>query len=123
MNDYWQLETRRVTAVQRSDSTWQVTLDVRARKMMCDTAGVETELPMNEWVDVGVFAAPEKAGGDAFGKPLYLRKQRIRSGVQTITLIVTRKPNLAGIDPFHLLDWDDVGENNNVARVSDTRNE
>jgi hypothetical protein len=26
--------------------TWQVTLDVRARKVVVDEAGVETELPM-----------------------------------------------------------------------------
>jgi len=32
---------------------------------------------------------------------------RIRSGDQTITVTVPREPALAGIDPYHLLDWEE----------------
>jgi len=57
VNAFWQLDAERVTAVEADAGTWRVTLDVRARKMAYDSAGVETELPMDEWVPIGVFGA------------------------------------------------------------------
>jgi ABC-2 type transport system permease protein len=100
-NTFWELETRRATAEQTDAGTWRVTLDVRARKVIVDEAGVETEVSMNDWVEVGVFASAEK--GETSGKPLYVQKHRVRSGQQTVTVTVPRKPVRAGIDPHHLL--------------------
>ncbi|HEV2847283.1 MAG TPA: hypothetical protein VG477_20690, partial [Thermoanaerobaculia bacterium] len=104
VNALWQLGAERATAQQTGAGAWRVTLDVRARKMVYDIAGVETEMPMNEWVEIGIFA-PAGKGGE-LGEPIYVRKHRIRSGEQTITVTVPRKPVLAGIDPYHLLDWE-----------------
>ncbi|HEV2146238.1 MAG TPA: ABC transporter permease [Longimicrobiaceae bacterium] len=100
-NTVWDLRTERATARQTAAGSWLVTLRVRARKVTVDPAGVETEVPMNEWVQVGVFAPTQQ--GAEFGETLYLRKHRIRSGEQTITVTVPRKPSDAGIDPYHLL--------------------
>ncbi|HXE64839.1 MAG TPA: hypothetical protein VN519_14940 [Bryobacteraceae bacterium] len=72
----------RATAKQISADAWQVTLDVRARKVVVDEVGVETEVPMDDWIEAGVFDE---------GEP-YLEKRRIRSGQQTITVTVPRKP-------------------------------
>jgi len=116
VNTYWQLRTERVTAEQTGDSTWQVTLDVRARKVVFDSAGVETEMPMNESIEIGIFAPNEN--GEELAKPLYLQKQRIRSGAQTITLTVRGRPVLAGIDPHHLLDWEEREDDDNVEGVT-----
>jgi ABC-2 type transport system permease protein len=114
-NTYWELETEQATAVQTEAGTWQVTLNVRARKVVVDEAGVETEVPMDDWVEIGVFASAEEGGGA--GEPLYVQKHRIRSGAQTITVTVPRKPDRAGIDPYRLLiDWD---LDDNVARVKE----
>ena len=66
VNTFWELETERATAEQTAAGTWQVTLDVRARKVVVDSAGVETEVPMDEWVEIGVFAAAEQ--GDESGQ-------------------------------------------------------
>jgi hypothetical protein len=101
-NTYWELETERAAAKQTEAGAWQVTLDVRARKVVVDPAGVETEVPMDEMVEVGVFAPAGRSGPD-FGETLYLQKHRIRTGAQTITVDVPREPADAGIDPFHLL--------------------
>jgi ABC-2 type transport system permease protein len=99
VNTYWELAAERATAVETGAGTWQVTLDLQARKVVFDEAGVETEVPMKDWVEVGVFA---EEGGES-GEPLYARMHRIRSGEQTITVTVPRKPVRAGIDPNHLL--------------------
>jgi ABC-2 type transport system permease protein len=94
-----------------------VTLDVRARKMVYDSAGVETEVPMDEWVQIGVFGAAEPGKG-GLSAPLHLEMHRIRSGDQTIAITVPAKPILAGIDPFHLLDWEEREDDDNVEPVA-----
>jgi hypothetical protein len=73
-----------------------------------DSAGVETERPIEEWVELGVFAAAEP--GEFLGKPLYVRMHRIRSGTQMITVTVPERPARGGVDPYNLLDWEE-GDN------------
>lgn len=113
VNTYWELETERATAKQTESGAWQVTLDVRARKVVVDEAGAETEMPMEDRVQVGAFA-PAGEGGEP-GTPLYLEMHRIRSGEQTITLTVPQKPARAGIDPSYLLI--DLERDDNVVPV------
>jgi ABC-2 type transport system permease protein len=99
-NTFWELATQSVTAQQTKSGTWQVTLDVKARKVVVDTAGVETEVPMDDLIEVGVFKVAS-AGGP--GEPLYLQMHRMRSGEHRITVMVASKPARAGIDPRNLL--------------------
>ncbi|GAB2471166.1 hypothetical protein GCM10011375_38070 [Hymenobacter qilianensis] len=100
-NTFWKLKTEQATAKQTQSGTWQVSLQVEAQKVVVDSVGVETQLPMNDWVEVGVFAPAGK--GQKAGQPLYLQKRRLRSGQQTITVMVPRQPVRAGLDPNHLL--------------------
>jgi hypothetical protein len=109
VNTFWDLETRQVAAVQAAPNEWRVTVDVRARKTVVDSAGAESELPMNELVDIGVYGA--SGTNERTGKPLYLARQRIHSGAQTITVTVSGAPDRAGIDPNYLLMDLDVGDN------------
>lgn len=113
VNLFWELETERATAEQTESGIWQVTLDVQARKLVVDSAGVETEMPIDEWVQIGVFA-PAAEGRD-LGEPLYRRKHRLHSAKQTIIVMVPRQPAHAGIDPYHLLI--DLEIDNNVEEV------
>ena len=103
-NTLWELETEQATAVETEAGVWQVTLAVGARKVVVDEAGVETEVPMDDWVEIGVFGA----AGD---EPIYAQKHRIRSGQQMITVTVPQRPARAGIDPFNLLIDLETGEN------------
>ncbi|HCT59195.1 MAG TPA: hypothetical protein DGD08_18495 [Gemmatimonas aurantiaca] len=96
VNTYWSLETEQASMEKMAENMWQVTLDVRARKSAFDSAGVETIVPMDEWVEVGVFS-------EGASEPLYLQKHRIRTGSQRIVVSVPKAPSRAGIDPFHLL--------------------
>jgi ABC-2 type transport system permease protein len=101
-NTFWELETERASARQTAAGAWEVTLRLKARKVTVDPAGKETEVPMDEWIPVGVFAPSGRQGPD-FGETLYLRSHRVRSGPQTITVTVPKKPSDAGIDPYLLL--------------------
>ena len=108
VNTFWTFDTKRASAARTETGAWRVTLDVAARKVVADSAGVETEMPMNEWVEIGIFAAAEP--GEVLGEPLYVRKHRIRSGRQTITVMSSQRPARGGIDPYNLLDWEE-GDN------------
>jgi ABC-2 type transport system permease protein len=99
-NTYWELAAKQVEAERLATGEWQVTLDVRARKLVVDEQGVETEVPMDDFVEVGVFAPAEDDSSD---HRLYLKMHRIRSGEQRITLTVSKEPTRAAIDPRNLL--------------------
>jgi aminopeptidase N len=83
-------------AVRRADGRWDVTLTVAAKKLYANAKGDETEAPLNEQFDVGVFTA--EPGKKAFDEKdvLVFERRPIRSGTQTYTFTVNRKPTHAG---------------------------
>jgi hypothetical protein len=111
-NTFWELETERVGAEPVGNNNWRVTLDVRARKVTVDTTDAETELTMDDLIEVGVFADYNRGSNE----PLYLRLERIHAGTQRITVTVPGKPARAGIDPRNLLI--DVQPHDNVRDVT-----
>jgi ABC-2 type transport system permease protein len=113
VNTFWSFDTKQASAVQTDAGAWRVTLEVEAHKVVADSAGKETEVPISEAVEIGLFAP---AGpGEKLGTPLYVQKHRVRSGTQTITVIVPNKPARGGIDPYNLLDWE---EGDNIEEVT-----
>ncbi|MER2999256.1 ABC transporter permease/M1 family aminopeptidase [Pontibacter populi] len=115
VNTYWDLETKQATAEQTKTGQWQVTLEVKARKEVSDSAGVETEVPVKDWVMVGVLEE-----GKSIHEPLYLKMYRIHSGEQTIKVTVPRKPARAGIDPNNLLIDSDTDNNMKEVKIEAT---
>ncbi len=93
----WDVKAERARVEPTGTGAYRVTLDVVARKLRADGAGRETEVPMDDFVEIGVFAP---GGGDGPGAPLHLARHRIRSGRQTIRITVPRRPARAGIDPY-----------------------
>ena len=123
VNTFWEFETTRVSSVETEAGRWQVTLDVRARKVTVDSAGAETEVPIHEPVQIGVFPAGPRS--DALNTPLALQMHHVRSRQQTVTVTVRGKTGLAGVDPYHLLDWEEAEDDDNLkeVRVTDTNRE
>lgn len=99
-NTFWELSAKQAKTEQTETGEWRVTINAQARKVTVDVDGVVTEVPMDDLVEVGVFAAAESGG---LGEHLYLGLHRIRSGDQRITVTVPGKPARAGIDPRNLL--------------------
>ncbi|MDX5436881.1 MAG: hypothetical protein LPK03_06775, partial [Pontibacter sp.] len=97
-NTYWRLKTKQFAAAPTKTGNWEVTLQVQAQKVVVDSRGQEKEVPMNDWLEVGIYEE-----GTDLSEPLYLQLHRIRSGEQTIKVTVPRKPDRGGIDPNHLL--------------------
>ena len=115
VNTVWDIELERATA-RRSGESWNVTMEIVARKIVIDEAGNETEIPLDESMDVVVFGPPQQ-GESELSTTLYLHKHRIESGRQTITVAVAARPLLAGVDPFHLFDWEEEEDDNNIEEV------
>jgi len=106
----WDVETKRAAVEPTATGEYVVTLEVVAKKLRADSVGNETEVPMADLVEIGVFAPGEGIGP---GEPLYLKRHRIRSGEQTIRINVPRVPARAGIDPYRKL-IDRKGDDNVV---------
>lgn len=107
----WDVSTKGATAKRTPAGQYQVALDVVGKKMRADSSGKETEVPMNDLVEIGIFA---RGKDGAKGEKLYLQEQRIRSGAQTITVTVPREPSRAGVDPYHKM-FDRQRDDNMVA--------
>ncbi len=106
----WDLRAREVTAEEMEDGRWTVTLSVAAAKARATGQGEEIDVPLDQWIDIGVFA--EKAeGSPPEGELIYLEKRRITSATDTVQVVVDRRPVRAGIDPFNKLIDRDPGDN------------
>ena len=89
------------TATARSDGTYQVVIDVEAHKFYADGKGAETEAPLDEPFDVGVFTAEPGKPGFTAASVLAMRREPVQSGKQTLTVVVAQRPVWAGIDPYN----------------------
>ncbi len=88
-------------AAKRDDGRWDVTLTVEARKLYADGKGVETEAPLDEVAEIGVFTEePGKAGFTA-ASVLAFERRPLKSGKQEFRLTVDRPPAFAGVDPYN----------------------
>jgi hypothetical protein len=93
--------TLAATAVKRADGKYEVTINVEARKFKADAKGNETEVPVNDWIDIGAFAKLES--GKKYGETLYRERMHITERNSTFTFTTAQLPDKAGIDPFALL--------------------
>ncbi|MCB0582404.1 MAG: hypothetical protein KDD10_24210 [Phaeodactylibacter sp.] len=82
---------------------YEVSFDVHTGKFRADTLGAETPVPINDWIDIGVYAEP--AEGKKRGEALYWERHLITEPDPKFTIIVDELPYEAGIDPnYYLID-------------------
>jgi len=93
--------TLEARARKRRDGKYDVTVDVQARKFKADAKGNESEVPVDDWIDIGAFAEPKN--GRKYGGTLYRRRVHVTQRNSTFTFTTARRPAQAGIDPFVLL--------------------
>ena len=113
----YDVKVTRAARARRADGRWDVTLDVEARKLYADGQGVETEAPLDETFDVGVFTVEPGEAGYARSSVIAVQRLPLRSGRQTLTLQVDREPKVAGVDPFNK--WIDRNSDDNVRKFEE----
>jgi aminopeptidase N len=93
--------TLQASAQKRPDGRYDVTIKVEAHKYKADAKGSETEVPVDDWIDIGAFAKPAK--GKKYGDTLYRDRIHMTLNNSTYTFTTASLPDKAGIDPFALL--------------------
>lgn len=96
-NTYWSLSTTSSKVIKKNQTQWSVTLEVFVKKITADTRGLETEKTVADYIEIGIFRDASNS------KPLYLKRHKLVSGHNLITIIVDEKPGYAGVDPRNLL--------------------
>jgi aminopeptidase N len=95
-----------------ANGKWDVAITVEARKLYADGKGEETESPLNETFDIGLFSAePGKKTFDETSVMAFQRRQ-LRSGTQVFRFVTDARPAFAGVDPYNK--WIDRNSDDNV---------
>ena len=111
----YDLKTKSATVKKRPDGRFDVTLVIEAKKLYAQGRGQETEAPLNEPMDVGLFALEPGKKGFGADKVIALERRPIRSGTQTLTFVTKVAPKVAGVDPYNIVI--DRNGDDNVAKV------
>jgi ABC-2 type transport system permease protein len=105
------------TCTPLDDGRYLVNLEVQAKKLRADGFGNETQVVIDDWIDIGIFGE-KKDGRKTAETVLFMEKRHITEQTASFELIVDARPVRAGIDPLNkLIDRD---SDDNVKSVRET---
>jgi ABC-2 type transport system permease protein len=113
----YDLRTVKAVSKKRADGRYDVTLTLSAKKHYADGKGKETYAPMNEPVDIGLFAKEPGKKGFTAKDVIAMQRMMVKSGTATATVsfVTDRAPAYAGIDPYNTMI--DRNSDENLAKV------
>ncbi len=85
------------TYTKLDNGKYEVDMKIKSRKLRADTIGNETELPLHEWIDIGVFADEDEE------VLMYQKRVKITDNETSFSFEVDSLPMKAAIDPRHIL--------------------
>jgi aminopeptidase N len=97
----YDMKAHDAVAHKRADGRYEVSFTVDGRKLSADGKGRESEVPLEEPFDVGAFAVEPGKQGYSRNSVLLVERKVVKSGAQTVTLLLDAVPKLVGIDPFN----------------------
>jgi ABC-2 type transport system permease protein len=89
-------------SVKQADGKYKVTLTVGSVKFKADTLGKSKAVPVNDWMDIGIFVSNE-VNGKKVDKELLFKKIKMDKATQTFEFTVDKEPTSAGLDPYNKL--------------------
>lgn len=99
---FYDNRTEAVSAKKLANGKYEVTIDWQAAKKESDGIGKESDRPIDDNIDIGIFA--RKAGTKESDETvLYLKKHHITDARGKFTIVVDELPYDAGIDPYNKL--------------------
>lgn len=111
-------KVQEVSYRQNPDGTYLVKIEADLKKLYSDGQGVETEAPLDAWLDVGVFGE-ETVDGKKKEKVLFFEKRQVKTGRAVFEVTVAEKPVKAGVDPYNK--WVDRNSNDNLKSASEAK--
>ena len=91
--------TEEATYKPLGDDQYQVDFTTVSEKFYADSLGAESEAPVNDWIDIGVYAE-DRQGEDSL---IYVDRRKITQRENTFSVVVDHRPTKAAIDPNALL--------------------
>jgi ABC-2 type transport system permease protein len=92
--------TKEVT-YKKVGNEYEVTIKTISEKFNANSHGKETEIALNDFIDIGVFGESEKT--DVLGRVLVYERVKINKKDNTFIFKTKEKPFQAGIDPYNYL--------------------
>lgn len=87
--------------LKKEGENYVLDLEFKSLKFKSDSLGKETEVPANDWVQVGVYDQPKE--GNKYGKNLFLGWHKVNKSDSKMKITLKQKPYEVGIDPNYLL--------------------
>jgi aminopeptidase N len=82
-----------------ANGRYEVTINVSTQKLQVGDDGIEVPIPMNDWIDIGVYGEDE----NGHQKLIYLQKHKFSRQKNTLTVKIDQQPVKVGIDPLNKL--------------------
>jgi aminopeptidase N len=112
----YDLKANGATWIRRPDGKYDVTLTVAAHKFYADGKGKQTEVGMDEPVNIGLFLAKPSDADFGRDKIIFLAPRTVGSGSHTFHMITSVAPKFVGIDPYN--EWIDRDSDYNIVAAS-----
>jgi ABC-2 type transport system permease protein len=97
----YDLRAVHASSKKRPDGRYDVALEVTGKKLYATGQGKESEAPMDEAFDVGLFTREPGKPDFAAKDVILLKHLKVRSGRQVFRFVVDRAPRFAGVDPYN----------------------
>jgi hypothetical protein len=96
----YDLKATSMAVKRRPDGRYDVALTIAAHKFYADGRGHETEAPLGETMDIGLFA--RRPGEAEFGSRdvVVMSRETVHTGSQTLRFVTARAPTFGGVDPY-----------------------
>ena len=100
---------------QTPNGQYELYLTVESKKYRADSIGVETEIAVDDWIDIGVYAKDSAERSE----PIYFARKKINTSKMELKIVLDAEPGRAGIDPNFLLIDRFPGDNIKTATALD----
>jgi ABC-2 type transport system permease protein len=81
----------------QENGKYLITMEIECEKIEADSAGNETPMKLNDWIDVGAFADLDEE------RLLFVKRVKIDKSQSTFIFEIDSIPAKLAIDPYHLL--------------------
>lgn len=107
-------KAKEASAIENEDGTYTVNMTVVAKKVYADSLGNQTNVKLNDWLEIGVLGET-LINGELDELPIYIEKVFMTDSISTFSITVDQKPVRAGIDPMYK--FVDRNSDDNMIRI------